>query len=215
MPTTPGHQPLSGVIEESNIVRAICRETHVCELLNHPTADQVCRKLATSDIVHFDCHGSANESDPSQSYLLPQKDGVLDKLTVSRISNEVSQQPAWVAYLSACSTAQVRATKLADESLHIASAFQMSGFPHVIGSLWPTDDAVCVKVAEFFYTYLFDNSEATISHRAVATALRDAVLKVRSEISEHALRTKSLGLGSVHPSRCLAFLLSHGYSRDN
>ncbi|CBF75970.1 hypothetical protein AN3525.2 [Aspergillus nidulans FGSC A4] len=159
MPTTPGHQPLSGVIEESNIVRAICRETHVCELLNHPTADQVCRKLATSDIVHFDCHGSANESDPSQSYLLPQKDGVLDKLTVSRISNEVSQQPAWVAYLSACSTAQVRATKLADESLHIASAFQMSGFPHVIGSLWPTDDAVCVKVAEFFYTYLFDNSE--------------------------------------------------------
>ncbi|KAL4811962.1 CHAT domain-containing protein [Aspergillus spinulosporus] len=192
MPTTPGHHPLSRVVEECNIIRAICRETHVCEVLNHPTADQVCSKLATSDIVHFACHGSANETDPLQSYLLLQKDGVLDKLTVSRISNKVSQKSAWIAYLSACSTAQVRATNLANKSLHIASAFQMSGFPHVIGSLWPTDNAACIKVAEYFYTYLFNNNKTTVSNLAVASALRDAVLKVRSEISKHDLQRNPL-----------------------
>ncbi|KAL4748231.1 hypothetical protein BDW72DRAFT_205815 [Aspergillus terricola var. indicus] len=177
MPTTPGQQPLSGVIEECDTVRAICTETRDCEVLNHPTAEQVCGKLASSGIIHFACHGSANETDPSQSYLLLQKDGLLDKLTVSRISSEVSHKSAWIAYLSACSTAQVKATKLADESLHIASAFQMSDFPHVIGSLWPTDDAVCVKVAEYFYTNLFNNT----------SALRDAVLKVQSEVVKHGL----------------------------
>jgi len=44
--------------------------------------------------------------------------------------------PGVLAYLSACSTA-VTGPELADESVHIVSAFQLAGYQHVIGTLWP------------------------------------------------------------------------------
>ncbi|KAL2816549.1 CHAT domain-containing protein [Aspergillus granulosus] len=157
MPTTPGQEGLSGVSKEC---------------LTHPTAKDVCERLPNSNITHFACHGSSNKTDPSQSCLLLQKDGTVDKLTVSQISSTTSNKLAWIAYLSACSTAQVRSRNLADEKLHIASAFQVAGFLHVIGSLWQTKDRVCVKVAEYFYKSLIE------SYDTAATDL----LQVRSEI---------------------------------
>jgi len=60
-------------------------------------------------------------------YLLPQKeDGnkkSIDKSTVSALLDASIQPHAWISYLSACSTAEVKTQKLADESLHLTSAF--------------------------------------------------------------------------------------------
>ena len=102
-------------------------------------ADHVLNIMSGSDIVHFACHGCTDPENPSNSHLLLQKRGpsgpVIDKLTVSDISNKNTLGRTWIAYLSACSTAEVEATNLADECLHIASAFQVAGFAHVIGSL--------------------------------------------------------------------------------
>jgi CHAT domain-containing protein len=55
-----------------------------------------------------------------------------------------------LAYLSACDT--LRTTpELADEAVHIVSAFQMAGFPHVVGSLWHVDDTIGARVAQDVY----------------------------------------------------------------
>ncbi|KAK8158908.1 CHAT domain-containing protein [Phyllosticta citrichinensis] len=86
----------------------------------------------------------------------------------------------WLVYLSACSTAQVKADKMGDESLHLASAFQVAGFAHAIGSLWSADDDICVEVARLFYQVL---SKYTGTERkvAVAHALRKAVIQIRDQ----------------------------------
>ena len=140
--------------------------------------------MSEFDIVHFACHGFADPEDPSNSHLLLQKSWLLgamvDKLTVSDISKQNTLGRTWIAYLSACSTAGVEANNLADECLHIASAFQVAGFAHVIGSLWPANDDVCVQLAKSFYRSLTKTC-TTHSNRAVAEALRNAVLEIRSE----------------------------------
>jgi CHAT domain-containing protein len=43
---------------------------------------------------------------------------------------------------------------LLDESIHLASAFQLAGFPHVIATLWQTGDSAAVQVAEDFYIHV-------------------------------------------------------------
>jgi CHAT domain-containing protein len=62
-------------------------------------------------------------------------DFVADPLSVGDIS-QLRVDNARIAFLSACSTAKNNAqAPLADEVIHLASAFQVAGFPHVIGSL--------------------------------------------------------------------------------
>ncbi|WP_078598972.1 CHAT domain-containing protein [Streptomyces davaonensis] len=56
-----------------------------------------------------------------------------------------------LVYLSGCGTAQ-SGTRLADEAIHVSSAFQVSGFEHVIGTLWPVHDRVAASMAEAFYS---------------------------------------------------------------
>ncbi len=57
-----------------------------------------------------------------------------------------------LAYLSACETASAGLElRLADESIHLASAFLLAGFPNVIATLWQIDDAIAVDVADTFY----------------------------------------------------------------
>jgi hypothetical protein len=60
---------------------------------------------------------------------------------------------AELAYLSACSTAH-GGTRLTDEALHLASAFQMAGYWHVIATLWPLSDHAAATAAAAFYDYL-------------------------------------------------------------
>jgi CHAT domain-containing protein len=78
----------------------------------------------------------------------------------------------------------VKASWLADESLHIANAFQVAGFAHVIGSLWRVADDVSVRVVEIFYKTLAENSNAKFSNQSVASVLRSALLQVRSEFPD-------------------------------
>lgn len=79
--------------------------------------------------------------------------------------------------LSACETAR-GSERLADESIHITSAFQIAGYPHTIGTLWPVHDAVAGRVARSLYRHLrgdrtagswgLDADQAALAlHRAV------------------------------------------------
>ncbi len=107
----------------------------------------------------------------------------MDELTVSQISKRNTLGQTWIAYLSACSTAGVETKLLADECLHLAGGFQVAGFAHVIGSLWPANDGICVSLATSFYRCLTKDGTKR-SNRAVAEALGNAILEIRSEFPD-------------------------------
>ncbi|WP_053760566.1 CHAT domain-containing protein [Streptomyces sp. AS58] len=142
-----------------------------------PTKANVLARLPGCPIAHFACHGASDPVDPSRSRLLLH-DHDSDPLTVAGLA-PVRLDEVQLAFLSACRTAVADTTDLADEAIHLASAFQLAGYPHVIGTLWEIDDMISVEVAERFYLALHagrkvpDVSEAAAAlHRAVR-AVRD------------------------------------------
>jgi CHAT domain-containing protein len=180
MPKTPGKDDLPGVKAEKRAIYEAVQNPHSIQLLDRPSKDTVLDKLRDFSIVHFACHGSSDLMNPSNSFLALQgnSDSVPEKLTVQEIL-DANLGRAWLAYLSACSTAQNKVSELADEDLHLASSFQVAGFGHVIASMWPSNDAICAQVASIFYRDLMTRSYIKGDNRAVAAALHAAVKEIR------------------------------------
>jgi tetratricopeptide (TPR) repeat protein len=186
MTTTPGSpSDLSGV-DEINEIKKVAGDRIGISQLEQPSVSQVAEELQRCSIAHFACHGKTEIMDPSASGLILQKasnSGLLvqDVLTVQIVS-ELKLKNAAIAYLSACSTAENKAARLADEVIHVVSGFQVAGFRHVVGCLWRSCDPICVIVAMNFYSRLLgsDGGE-TRSNREVASALHGSILAVRSE----------------------------------
>jgi len=126
--------------------------------------------------------------DPSNSGLILQKSSngpgeasEQDRLTAHRISELQLGHAPQIAYLSACSTAENTAAQLLDEVIHVVSGFQVAGFPHVVGCLWPAGDLECVEVARRFYSSILQKSWSAMGNGEVAWALQEAVMAVRAE----------------------------------
>ncbi|MFE2480609.1 CHAT domain-containing protein [Streptomyces sp. NPDC059389] len=141
-----------------------------------PTKANVLAHLPHCAIAHFACHGTSDPADPSQSGLLLH-DHAHDPLTVRNLA-PVALDHARLAYLSACRTAAIDTVNLPDEAVHLTSAFQLAGFPHVIGTLWEIDDRIAVRIARAFYDGLRTDSGAVDPDRS-ARALHAAVRQVR------------------------------------
>ncbi|KJZ69927.1 hypothetical protein HIM_10683 [Hirsutella minnesotensis 3608] len=194
MPTTPAVALNSDIGKPCDLPGVMIEDNHVTELLagkipvqslNLPSVSQVIDKLRDCSIAHFACHGSTDHVDPSNSGLILQRQDdqglKQDRLTVRRVS-ELSLAGAHIAYLSACSTAENKAARLSDEVLHVVSGFQVAGFTHVVGCLWPSIDRICVEVAGGFYQSLFRRQREVVTFwegQAVACAVREAVMAVR------------------------------------
>jgi tetratricopeptide (TPR) repeat protein len=182
MAKTPGGRDLPGVEAEEKDISSVVKDPHSVLPLKQPSADTVLDRLKDFSIAHFACHGSADLTDPSNSFLALQgnSDSDPDKLTVQMISDANLGQ-AWLAYLSACSTAEIKVSDLADEVLHLATSFQVAGFGHVVASMWPSNDAICAQVARLFYQDLLTKGGIECGNRAVPAALHAAVAEVRSQ----------------------------------
>jgi CHAT domain-containing protein len=76
-----------------------------------------------------------------------------------------------LAFLSACSTARPD-DRLADEAIHLASAFQLAGYRHVVGTLWPISDSHAVRLADDFYAELASAGSVAIAASALHTVTR-------------------------------------------
>nr|WP_237302761.1 CHAT domain-containing protein [Streptomyces sp. S063] len=131
------------------------------------------RALEAHPWVHFSCHGVNEPFDPSRSGLVLY-DG---RLTVSDAAAQRPGSPE-LAVLSACSAAQ-GGIRLSDEAVQLASSFQLAGYPHVIGTLWPVADKLATRLTEEFYAALAADLDrgrpigpATALHHPVR-ALRD------------------------------------------
>jgi tetratricopeptide (TPR) repeat protein len=184
MPKTPGACDLPGVSIEKSEVETAVGDAISMEILDQPGAQEVINQIGRCNIAHFACHGVSNPDDPSESGLLLQttKGPALqpepDLLSVRKVS-QLHLTQAKIAYLSACSTAENRMATLVDEVLHLASGFQVAGFRHVVGCLWPSSDKVCVEIAKSFYSKLAQGGAVGYSDRAIALALHKAVVEIR------------------------------------
>ncbi|MEV7177809.1 CHAT domain-containing protein [Kitasatospora sp. NPDC093679] len=132
-----------------------------------PTA--VLAALRSHSHAHLACHGVRDGADPSRSRLLLEG----GELTISRLAAE-RLLDAELAYLAACHSAAV-GEDLADESVSVASAFQLSGFRQVIGSLWTVEDAMGPLLARAVYRLL-----ASPDTRGAARALHRALAELRT-----------------------------------
>ncbi|GII88854.1 CHAT domain-containing protein [Sphaerisporangium siamense] len=203
MPTTPGlpdQGRLPNVPAEAATVRAhLPHSTLLAEpddvtpadSSQAPTFANVLAHLPACTIAHFACHGHSDPADPSASRLLLH-DHQTTPLTIAALA-PISLDQARLAYLSACSTALIAATTLLDEATQLTTAFQLAGFPHVIGTLWPIDDDIAVTIADAFYTHL-TTSDGTLDPALAACALHHAVRSARDEYPA----TPSLWAAYIH-----------------
>ncbi|HEV7934895.1 MAG TPA: CHAT domain-containing protein [Actinomadura sp.] len=156
-----------------------------------PTKANVFTHLPDCSIAHFACHGANDPTDPSQSLLLLH-DYQTDPLTVASLA-PIQLDRVQLAYLSACTTAITINSKLMDEAIHLATAFQLAGIPHVIGTLWEINDHLAVTFAETFYTGLQTGPD-TLEISQAPYALHHAVRAIRDRFP----RSPSLWAAYVH-----------------
>jgi tetratricopeptide (TPR) repeat protein len=145
------------------------------------TRASVLAQLPGSAIVHFACHAETDLVDPSRSRLV-LADHDTAPLTIASLA-PVRLDNAQLAYLSACRTAITDNAKLADESIHLTSAFQLAGFPHVIGTLWNVEDEAAASTAIAFYRHLASGGSAAgqLDAWGAAKALHAVTLALRDQ----------------------------------
>ncbi|MEB3370498.1 CHAT domain-containing protein [Saccharopolyspora mangrovi] len=159
MRETPGLSDLPGTFAEAASLHADYPDTDLL-VDEEATTSRVLAKLSDATWAHFACHARFDLTSPSGGGLaLHDRTLTLPEISQMRLIN------AELAYLSACSTAN-RGFRLADESLHVASAFQLAGFRHVIGSLWPLNDHIAAVASTAFYRNM--PAEAAADHAAAA-----------------------------------------------
>ncbi|KAJ5970776.1 uncharacterized protein N7479_000694 [Penicillium vulpinum] len=197
MGNTPGADDLPGAVSEKSTVLKTLGSSVQAKILDQPDSVSVIRQIPECNIAHFACHGVSDWMYPSQSGLLLQTDSPGFETptdTETPIDTETSPDPespaqdvlsfeklcesnptqGEIAYLSACSTAENNIFPLMDEMLHVVSGFQVAGFRHVIGTLWPSGDEVCVEVAGAFYAELCRSGTLQYTDRDIAIALHKA-----------------------------------------
>ncbi|MER6115756.1 CHAT domain-containing protein [Streptomyces sp. NPDC001743] len=140
--------------------------------------------------AHFACHALGDLARPSGSRLVLH-DHAEHPLTVRDLAR-LRLPSVRLAYLSACDTLRT-SPELADEAVHIVSALQIAGFPHVVGSLWHVDDTIGAAVAQGVYEALATGDGALEVDRT-AEALHSAVCALRDTYPQ----TPSLWACQVH-----------------
>ena len=169
MPHTAGASDLPGAEAEAAGLRR--RFPGRVTVLTGPQAthDAVLAALPAGRWAHFACHAASDLTNPSASCLLLSnyRQRPLTVVDVARLRLD----DAGLAFLSACSTARPGG-RLADEAIHLASAFQLAGYRHVIATLWPIGDRHAVNIADHIYTTLTTATGEGDVAGAVHTAVR-------------------------------------------
>lgn len=141
----PGVPPLNHAEREAGYVHQLLGAGSTLLLGHEATHADITSALTEASQAHFACHAYADQDDPAESHL-----ALYDKPLRVRELSEMHLPHAYLAYLSACTTA-VTAERLIDESIHVASAFQLAGCAHTIATLWPIADVRARAIAGHIY----------------------------------------------------------------
>jgi len=187
MPQTPGASDLPSAAAEAGLLQQRFPGQTSTLTGAQATRDAVLAALPQAAWAHFACHGHCDPVSPSASHLLLH-DHQQHPLTVTDVTR-LRQEHAALAFLSACSTARP-GDRLADEAIHLASAFQLAGYRHVIGTLWPISDFHAVRLADDLYAEL-------ASAGSTATAA-SALHKVTRRLRNRRFQLPSIWASHVH-----------------
>jgi CHAT domain-containing protein/tetratricopeptide (TPR) repeat protein len=165
--------PLANVALEAAELRAQFPDATVLSGAD-ATPEAVLRLMSEHAWVHFACHARSDVTDPSSNGLVLYGGEVL---TVNDLLDR-RQTLNRMAFLSACDTG-LGGADLADEAIHLASAMQISGFPHTIGTLWAVRDRVSRLVAQRIYRTITSNGEEIPDFGVTALALNDVIKELR------------------------------------
>ncbi|KAJ6003550.1 CHAT domain-containing protein [Penicillium canescens] len=195
MQHTPKQGPLEFAGDEIDAVLAICRSMGLQHTRPQPYKNEVSSALETCWIFHFAGHGGTHPTEPLHSQLFLE-DWDREPFTVaSLLETNLASKPPFLAYLSACGTGQMLDETSVDESIHLASAFELAGFRHVIGTLWSVDDRLSVDMARMTYEFLHREG---VGDESVSGGLHHATRLLRDQwidSEKHAGHGKS-GLSS-------------------
>ncbi|WP_170322891.1 CHAT domain-containing tetratricopeptide repeat protein [Acrocarpospora macrocephala] len=180
LPDTPFAPALPGAHTEATLLARLLPGARTVTGAQ-ATRDAVEAMLPEHSIVHLACHALSDWVTPAASRLLLH-DHATNPFTVAAISR-IRLSHAVLAYLSACSTTAGN-QRLADEAMHITAAFQLAGYQHVIGTLWPINDAAAVRIAADFYTYLTEEGQAAPRTERAARALHHATRQLREDSTD-------------------------------
>ncbi|MGW3198218.1 CHAT domain-containing protein [Streptomyces sp. NPDC001118] len=172
MPKTPGQPPLKRTVAEATAAAAAGGGVPLIGA--DATREAVRTAVLDAAVVHFACHADSGPDAPAAGRLL-LADGALSLGEIS----ELHLESAELAYLSACGTARGGSAALAEEAVHLASAFQLAGYSQSVATLWEVEDAFAAEAAATFHR-LLSPSLPEPGPLPAAHALHDTV---------HALRT--------------------------
>jgi tetratricopeptide (TPR) repeat protein len=188
MPRTPGESDLTFAAKEAAMVRTYFPDAITLGAGSDANAEplaatkaHVLKSLEECAFLHFAGHCVSDAADPSLSRLLLE-DHETDPLTFATLREQGSER-AYLAFLSACQTALANINELIDEAIHPATAFQLAGFPHVIGTLWEIDDQWAFLFAKFFYALLLEHGQALLQG-APAYVVHEVVRGLRDKFPE-------------------------------
>ncbi|MGW1766758.1 CHAT domain-containing protein [Streptomyces sp. NPDC002073] len=183
LPQTPGPlDDLPGVAAEARVIARMIPHHLLLDSGDpageRPEKDNVLRHLRRSTIAHFACHGGVDAQDPVQSRLF-LADHETDPLTVGSLL-PLDLRDAQMAFLSACRTSFMAKLSLLDESLHLTAAFQLVGYPYVVGTLWNVGDGAAACFAFWFYDALSTwDRNLRLAHSAHAAHRATRLLRER------------------------------------
>jgi tetratricopeptide (TPR) repeat protein len=170
--TTTPSTDLPGVRSELSVLSELFGDGHTLRAEEQAVTPAVLSALPSHPWVHFACHGMHDPDDPASSHLVLY-DGPLSVTSIA----EQDLSGAELAFLSACHTAR-GTSALADEAIHLAAAFQLAGFQHVVGTLWSLADGPAPDITRDFYQALKTSDQGT---GGSARALHDAVQRLRQD----------------------------------
>lgn len=181
-----GQRGLPGVSAELATLSEVFGDRHTSRADEKAVLAEVLAALPTHPWVHVACHGIHEPADPAESHLALY-DG---PLSVAGIAAQ-DLSGADLAFLSACHTA-LGTSRLADEAIHLAAAFQLAGFRHVVGTLWTLADGPAPEVARDFYRALEAGGNAGggggVGAGGSARALHGAVRVLREDPANSVLQ---------------------------
>lgn len=176
VPDLPGQPRLPHSVREADRIAALIPGSEQL-VAGDATFARVHEGLPRHRIAHFACHGAFSVSDPGDS-LLMLFDHETNPLTAASIE-QWELPAAELAFLSACVTALATGS-LADQGVHLASAFQTAGYRQVIGTLWPVPDATALVIADAFYDRLTNSGREQPRAADAARILATSVQQLRA-----------------------------------